>query len=226
MAGSERPQGPADRSSLKSGTITRLVAQRKDPTRVSVFIDDAFAFGVHQDLVGEHRMARGDVLTADEQLALVQADAGLRAYQKVLHFIGYRPRTEYEVRRKIQALGCDETLTEDLIARLYRYHYLDDAQYALAYARNRLANKGYGPRRVQQELARKGIPRSLAESALAELVEPDTLLDTAKALAEKRWDRLAREPDARKRRKKVSDYLMRRGYTWDTIKQVLDGLAD
>ncbi len=224
MPGSEAQKRTLSPPSFRAGRLTRLVLQRKDPNRVSVYIDDQFAFGLHQDLIAEHRIAKGDLLSVERQEELVRADQHLRAYRKVLHFIGYRPRTEYEVRRKMQALELDEALTSDIIDRLYKYHYLDDAQYARTYVRARLSSKGYGPRRIRQELTKKGISRSVAEDMLEELVQPEDLFEKAQALAEKRWARLERETDLRKRRKKVSDFLVRRGYTWDMVKQVLEEL--
>jgi regulatory protein len=51
---------------LRAGTITRLVVQQKDPDRVSVYVDDEFAFGCHQNVVLGAGLRKGvEVTVAD-----------------------------------------------------------------------------------------------------------------------------------------------------------------
>ena len=56
----EEPAEP----SFRDGTITRLVMQKRDKTRASVFVDDQFAFGLQADLVVEEGLRKGDPITA------------------------------------------------------------------------------------------------------------------------------------------------------------------
>jgi regulatory protein len=92
--------------------------------------------------------------------------------------------------------------------------YLDDAAYAQRVVRH-YAAKGYGERKLRDELYRRGVPRDLWEAALADLDDPAETIDAfvAKKLA-------GREPD-RKELKKVSDALARRGYSWSDISAAL-----
>lgn len=89
--------------------------------------------------------------------------------------------------------------------------YLNDKAYAKLLSEH-YAAKGYGPRKVRDELYRRGVPREYWDAALEDLDEPDEALD---ALVEARLRRIAR-PD-RADFKKVSDALARRGYGWSDI---------
>lgn len=204
------------------GEITKLTVQKNNPNRVSVFIDGEFAFGVHQDLVLEYRLRAGRELTPDEQQALVEDDRVAKATSRAFDYLAHKPRTETEVRRKLRQNEYSEPVIESVVERLQELSYLDDVQYAEQYVERRFASKGYGPVRIRQELRKRGIDRHLAETAVADFFEEESPLAAAREKAQKRWPRIAREEDPRKRRDKLYRYLKRRGYTYDTIRVVID----
>ena len=103
--------------------------------------------------------------------------------------------------------------------RLAELGLLNDGEYACAVARH-YAARGYGPRKLRDELYRRGVPREHWEEALA-AVEPDG----------GQLDRLARQKlrgqrPSRENLKKVSDYLARRGYGWEEISSALERLRE
>ena len=215
-----------DDQTFEAGEITELAVQKNDRNRVSVFIDDTFAFGVHKDLVLEHQLHTGRALSADEQRALVEADRLVKAKQRAMNYLAHKPRTETEVRRKLQRDDLPPGVIDQVIERLYELSYLDDQEYAYEYVRRRFASKGYGPVRIRSELQERGVERHLVEAALdAELVAED-VTTAARAVAQKRWARLDDDEDPRKRRNKLYGYLKRRGYTYDTIRTVIDDVTD
>ena len=221
MKSDERPQRP-----LAPGAITRLVAQQKNPNRVSVFIDEAFAFGVHVDLVVEFGLHKGKVLEVEAQQQIVSADRVRAAREAALGYLGYAARTEREVRQKLIRSGFEEDVAEDTVARLRELGYLDDAAYARSYVQARFRNRGYGPGRLRGDLLRRGIAAALIDAVLDDLTEQEDMLEAARRHAEKRWPRLAHETDAQKRRKKLSDYLVRRGFSYETARRVIDDLEN
>ncbi len=208
--------------SLRSGTITRLAQQKRDADRVSVFIDGTFAFGLAIDLAMGLR--KGQALTVEEQQALLDDEERLKAKAAALDYIAYQARTEQEVRQKLARKGFAEPVAEEAVARMRELGYLDDADYARAYARGRLNGRGHGPQRIRADLLRRGVARPTIDAALDDLVEEDDLRETALRHGRKRWQRLQREEDPYKRRKKLSDFLMRRGYDYDLIREVVEAL--
>ncbi len=208
-----------------AGVVTRLVAQKKAPDRVSVFLDGAFAFGVHVDVALAFGLAPGRALSEAEREEILAADAVFRAKSAAFRYLAYRARTEGEVRRKLSGKGFEEGVIDEVVERLYTLGYLDDEAYARAYVRARFAGRGYGPQRIRAELLRRGVRRDYADAALAELLAEDDVAEQARRHAAKRWPRLASEPDPRKRRKKLTDYLVRRGFSFDVVRRVVDELA-
>ena len=108
---------------------------------------------------------------------------------------------------------------EAVADRLAELGLLNDEEYARMVVRH-YAAKGYGPRKIRDELYRRGVPREYWEDAVAER-EPD----------DGRIDKLARQKlrgaePTRENLKKVSDYLARRGYGWEEISSALERLRE
>ncbi len=208
---------------LRDGTITRLVAQRKDPDRVSVYVDDEFAFGCHQNVVLANGLRKGVVVTIKDQQTALDADAIYRAKGQALKYLSSRPRTEKEIERRLFEVGFDDSVSADTTDWLRENGYVDDADYAEQYAKSRMSASGYGPQRVERELMKRGIDRKLAENAVQDAYPDDEVEGAAMAQAEKRALSLMRsESDARKRRKKLMDFLVRRGFSYETARNASD----
>ena len=108
---------------------------------------------------------------------------------------------------------------EAVADRLTELGLLNDEEYARTVARH-YAAKGYGPRKLRDELYRRGVPREYWEDALTEAETDDSQID-----------RLARQKlrgaePTRENLKKVSDYLARRGYGWEEISSALERLRE
>lgn len=217
-------EGPPPARPLKEGRITRLAAQRHDPNRVSVFLDETFAFGVHVDVMMTFELHKGCALSIDVQRQIIEADRVQQAGAKAMEYLARRARTVREVRQKLAQRGFGEAVAEQVVSRLVERGHLDDEAYARAYARARFETRGHGPQRIRSDLLRRGVPAAFIDVALEELVAREDLMEAARRHAEKRWQRLAGEPDPRKRRKKLYDYLLRRGYGYDTIQKVAEEL--
>jgi regulatory protein len=122
-------------------------------------------------------------------------EAGL--YQYAVKALGRQMRTVAELKRlmgrKVEPGELGQTKIAAVVARLLDQHYLDDPAFASTYTRLRQENQGFGKRRVQQELARKGVHSETAASAIET------------AYAEVNEDELVRRYVARKRLEKPQD---------------------
>lgn len=209
---------------IHPGKITSIQSQKKNRNRISIFLDDKYAFGLHQDVLLQNNLYSGLDLNESDIKKLVDADALLRAKEASIVYLGHRARSEHEVRTKLKGKGFSEEIIAQVIKRLYELSYLNDEQFALNFTRNRFNHKGYGPKRIQADLRRLGIAGPLIERALDELLSENKVIDSALAEAEKRLRRLRRETDLTKKRKKLFDFLLRRGHTVDVVREVIDKL--
>ena len=98
-------------------------------------------------------------------------------------------------------------LIDEVVAELERTHVLDDARYAEQFTEDRRSLSGWGPERIELELARRGIPTELIEPALARRSRDDELAAASELLAE----RFAALEDDRARNR-AWQLLVRRGF--------------
>ena len=213
-------------ASMSAGTITHLAVQQDQPTRVAVFLDGVFAFGVSQDLVRAWGLRVGRTLSVEEQAHMAAAERLLAAQATALQYLAARPRTAHEVRQKLRRSGVADEVVDQVMERLHARGVLDDAAYAHAYLTSRLTSRGYGPQRLRRELHQRGVGRALVEEAVQQDLTAQDVLAAARAQAAKRWPRLAREVDRPRRRQKLYDFLRRRGFPSAIVQQVLTELEE
>ena len=146
------------------------------------------------------------------------------ALKRALKFLGYRARTEEQVRLKLTQLGFPQTAVEATLERLRSLNFLNDETFARDWAVTRATNHGYGLQRIARELRQKGISESLMGPILQETFAERGELERAKSLLEKKF----KDQDLSDLRvlRRASDYLHRRGYSDSIITELIKGPMD
>ena len=197
-----------------AGTISSLQQQKKNPERVSVFIEGEFAFGVSLDTAA--RLAKGQFLSDADIAALQTDDEHDRAYQSALHYLGSRPRSTTEVQRNLHEKGFGDEAVAAAIARLVEHHYLDDEEFARYWLDNRSRFRPRSAKAIRYELRQKGVERDAIEAALEELDEDAAAWDAAASKLD-RWRDLPQEEFERK----LGAFLARRGFDFETARRTV-----
>ena len=142
-------------------------------------------------------------------------------------FIGYAARSRNEI---VHRLERDEFTPEVITAVLTECEtngWVDDEKFAKDWIADRADRKQYGKTRLKMELQRKGIDKETLTEAI-EAVDDDDERKRALAAAQTKWrpDRVLGLSWAEKQaeKQKLTNFLMRRGFVWSTIKQVLTEL--
>lgn len=147
-------------------------------------------------------------------------------YNRALDLLSARPYSVRALRRKLLQREVPADEVDAVVERLLGAGLLDDAGYALAYARSRMTGAGSSARRVRQELSRKGIAAEIAAPAVEQVIA-DEEIDTRaviERIARKKLATLGElEPPVIRRR--LYAFLARRGYDLDEIQAVLRGIA-
>lgn len=215
-------RGPAP-DAPTSGRITSLKPQQRDPERVSVFLDGAFAFGLHRDLVLEAQLSPGMELSEELSASLLTRELIRQAIAAALNLLAYRPRAEGEIRTRLRQRGFPDEAITAAIEKLRDWRYVDDEDFAERWIENRLEQRPRSARMIAMELRGKGVEAS----TVADAVERAGIEERTGALrvATDRWNRLAGlDPPVRRRR--LTGFLSRRGYGYDIIRDVLKELEE
>jgi len=133
-----------------------------------------------------------------------------RALERALRFIEYRPRSAEEIRERLRRWGYDADIANQVILFLEAAGIVDDSEFARLFM-NELLRKELGYYRIRSELQKKRLNRDLVEEQMASYpIEKET--ERACAVAERRLERVSGE-DSLAAQKKISKYLVRRGYS-------------
>lgn len=142
---------------------------------------------------------------------------------KLETYCSYQERCSWEVRRKLVEKGIQGKATETLLEELTASGFLDDARYAMSFARGKFRIRKWGRGRIVRELKLRQINASLIQAALAEL-DPEEYFTTLQDQAEKKWEK-TKEKDPFKKRYSVGQYLMSKGFEQDLIREALSNLS-
>ncbi len=138
------------------------------------------------------------------------------AKKRALWLLDKRDYSRAELLKKLTEKGYAEETAAAAVDRLAELGFVDDARYAPIVVRH-YAAKGYGARRVQAELQRRGIPKELWDAAMEEMPSQDESVD--KLL---RSRLRGAEITDRAALKRAADALLRRGYAWDEITAAME----
>ncbi len=200
-----------------AGTITRLEAQRRNKERVSVYIDEEFAFGV--DVMVALTLHKGQQLSDAEIAQLQAADEVHRAYLSAVRLLAIRPRSQAEIERRLREKGFAAEVVAAAVERLQREQLVDDAEFARYWSENRSLFRPRSVRALRYELRQKGVSSEDMEDAL-EAVDDDEAAWAAVQPRIERWQRLPPEVY----QQQVLNFLARRGFAYPTARRVWNRL--
>lgn len=194
--------------------IRELKPSQRVEGRWLAFLEDGTLLRLRESEVIDFALYAGKELTEEEAAALQDSASRSLRKEKAIELLSRKPQSRKELEGKLAQWEAGEEEIAALCDRMEELGYLNDAAYAARVVRH-YSEKGYGVRKLRDELYRRGVPRDLWDAALEQAQAPDDAIDAfvAKKLAGK-------EPD-RKELKKVSDALARRGYSWSDISAAL-----
>ncbi len=140
-----------------------------------------------------------------------------------LRFLKIRPRSIEELKEKLGIKGFSGTDIETTVYDLIASGSLDDRAFTKSWINYRLA-RPFGFRRIVQELKDKGVDKQIIEQAIAEIEGSYSPEKVVLELAQRRWQRLP-DIDPDKKKKRVLDFLLRRGFDADVSIRVLKKLG-
>jgi regulatory protein len=145
----------------------------------------------------------------DEKVALAKAE----------HFCAYQERAQQEVRDKLYEWGLWPDAVEHIISQLIEGNFLNEERFARAYAKGKFSQKAWGKNKIKQGLKFKRVPDVLIKKALM-VIDPDDYLIALTRVLQKKATSIT-EKNQLKRRYKLQQYAISRGYENDLIADVL-----
>jgi regulatory protein len=188
------------------------VRERRGKARISV--DGEFWAEIDPGVAIESGLREGAILSSEELHEVRVTGERPVAMGRALNLLGYRARSEAEIRDRLTRYGYVGETIEGVVLRLQELGYLDDAEFARMKAREKA--RRYGPRRVSVGLKKSGVGETLAREVVEEEFAGRSEVEEARSAAARRYN--GRGSDAEARR--VYGFLVRRGYSAEVCAKV------
>jgi len=205
--------------------ISGIVPATRPAGRFAVLVDGREAAVLTLEAIERLRLTVGGSAAGLEEQIALEAKR-LHAYDRALNMLAFRARSSRDLARALQRKGEEKPHVDWAIERLREQGLLDDAAFARSFARAKVVDGKQSRRRVQQDLARKGVSRSLSDEAIDTVIEEEGVDQRAivEEAARKKLRSLAGlEPAVQRRR--LYGFLARRGYEIDDIRSVLSAIG-
>lgn len=197
-----------------------MIITAVEPTkkgRYSVFADGEFVFSVDDETLVLCGVKAGREVTVQQLEAIRQTAEEKKAKQKAMTLLSYKSYTKQGLQKRL-AEYVDGEAAEKATERMAELGLIDDEDYARRLAADLIKRKGYGERRVMQEMLRRGVAKQLAEEAIsAQSVDTG---ETLKRIIEKKYLRTL-ENEGEKGKRRAVNGLLRLGYSYDEINSAL-----
>jgi len=202
--------------------VTAIERQKRNPGRVSIYLDGAFGFGLDEEVLFRNPIHEGDSLSESFIDGVLLSDERVRAKAKALRLLSHRALATDELRRKLLERDFSERTVKRVVEDLRRVGLLDDGAFAASFVRSRMIQRPCSKKLLVLELKHRGIGENAAVEAVEAAYGPDSEEEVAGALFSAKMASLKGE-NPRKARKKAVDFLYRRGFDWELIRGAMDG---
>ena len=207
-------------------TITAITATPRHPGRFELLVDGKACATLSLDAIERLGLVVGGSTVGLEERIAHEA-AALRTYDRALNLLAFRGRASKELARSLVRKGEPKELVDRAIERLSDQGLLDDAAFAESFTRAKVLGAQQSRRRVQQDLARKGVAREVSDAAIATVFEEEQVdqREIVEQAARKKLVSL-RKLDPAVRRRRLYAFLARRGYDSDDIRGAMDAVGE
>lgn len=196
--------------------VTDLQPQQRRPRRVNLYLDGEFTLGVSLQVAQEAGLRVGATMSPVQIQALQRSEQLHSLREAALRFLAHRPRSETEVRTRLRRRQAAPELVEEVVAGLSSQGLLDDAAFAQFWRENRAAHSPRSRRLLSLELRAKGVDGETITLATQDLDDAQSAYQAGQNKA-----RSLRERDEPTFRKRLGDYLRRRGFSYHQVTETV-----
>lgn len=199
--------------------ITAIEPQKRKKGRFNIFVDGKFAFGLDEKILADFNFKIGQNLTQNKIEEIITAAELGKIIDKVYNFLSFRPRSAKEIEQYLKRKKFGEEEKKIVLKKLEKSGFINDVEFAKFFVESRVKFRPKGTRLITAELRQKGVDREIIEKVLAQIGISE--VELAQKSISKKLDNFLKLPQL-KARNKIAQFLARRGFSWETIKIIID----
>lgn len=194
--------------------IQELKPSQRVQGRWLAMLEDGSILRVGQQEIADFALYAGRELTEEEAAALTTGLRSRQMRERALELLSRKPQSRRELTRKLNEWGAGPEEADAVCDRMEELGYLNEAAYAARIVEVYSA-RGFGEKKLRDELYRRGVPREEWDEALARVE------DSTQAIDDFLQKKLTGWTGDRKQLQKVTAALARRGFSWSDIRDAL-----
>ena len=179
--------------------------------------------------IGKCGLRTGDDLDDRTIEKIKSSEAETQAKNIAINYLSYRPRSSKEIIDHLTKKGYSRACAEDVTCQLQSVRMVNDLEFARAFVRDRLKRKPTGQALLRMQLRAKGIPSSMVDTVLTELISLQSQQASALQAAKRKIQLTQyskRNPDEEKRKKHLLEFLLRRGFSYEIALKAIHTTLD
>ncbi|MGH2576075.1 MAG: RecX family transcriptional regulator [Ignavibacteria bacterium] len=200
--------------------ITKIEQQKKNKKRWSIFADGEFFCGLYEDTILKYGLKVNDETSGKKLNEIKDFDEYIFAKKTAFDYLSYRLRSFSEIKKKLISKKVSESTIEKVIKHLSDLGLLNDEEFARQLIQSKINKKPVGKKVLKQKLFEKGIDKQVSDKVLEKIYSESSEKEFALQNFKKYFPKIKSE-DKRTQRKKTYEYLMRRGFDYDVINEII-----
>jgi regulatory protein len=196
--------------------MARITALHRNKGRMNLFLDGEFAFSLSVTLVSREGLHNDQIISSEQVESLVKLDCYQRCLVTATRFLSLRPRSDSELRTRLQRGGFDTQTQDSVIGALKDKGLINDSIFAQYWTENRESFSPRSRRLTRIELQKKGIDREVIDQVVSTIDD-----ETSAYRAVSSHARNVRWSDRDQFRRRLGGYLERRGFGYGVIESTL-----
>lgn len=203
--------------------IIEIKPQVRNPQRKTLIFDDGSVFGISEDIFISHKFEVGSEISEDLFTETVNDELKVKIYNSALRLLGYRMRSCAEMKQRLMEKKYPINIISDVIDKLLNIKYLNDAEFAEAFAHDKVKSKKIGPITLRMEFIPHKIDSEILENVIKKVYEQYPISDLIKQLLDKKKIQSGIKLEL-KTKKRIQVLLKRKGFNWNEISAVFTEL--
>jgi len=200
--------------------------EKKDEKNVTITFDNGEKLYLAYDIFLKNGLKKNDEISESRFSILIEENQKFHLKQKAFTYLGRRLHSSYELKVKLRQKGYNQVFIDDVVNELKDSKYVNDYEFASLYADENIRNKLWGRKKLEAELFKKGIDRSIISQIVDEKFSPGDEYEQALELGKKKIKSLlSRGIDNEKLRTKLISFLLTKGYDYEVSRRVVESLV-
>ncbi|AYX90223.1 recombination regulator RecX [Staphylococcus cohnii] len=201
--------------------ITKIEVQKNNKDRFNLYLDDEFEMGIDIDTFVYFNLKKGQIVEASDMEKIQNYEQYRQAINIAIQYLSYRKRTEHEVSQHLAKKDISESVIANVLDYCHKQNLIDHKDYANSLKNTMILTTDKGPEIFKQKLREAGIEQNIIDE-YALLYDDEQSLDKIIKLANKILKQ--KKGPQIKRKEKLKQSLIQKGYTFETINIVMEEL--